>query len=255
MNEKILVVEDEKEIADLIRDYLTASNYKVVIAHDGEAGLELFESEKPQLAILDIMLPKKDGFEVCRTIRSKSNIPILMLSAKKEDTDKIIGLGLGADDYITKPFSVAYLKARIQNLMKQRERLHSIYSNLLPGEVKMQPRPNLIAQIDEQFMDDVLAIIKENLDNNEFSVEELVRLIGLSRTTFYNKMKSLTGMSPVEFIRDHRLSHAAILITTEQLLVKEICYMTGFSDLKYFGKCFKTKYGMSPSKYRDMHKN
>ena len=100
MNEKILVVEDEKEIADLIRDYLTASNYKVIIANDGEHALELFASEKPQLAILDIMLPKKDGFEVCRTIRSKSNIPILMLSAKKEDTDKIIGLGLGADDYI-----------------------------------------------------------------------------------------------------------------------------------------------------------
>lgn len=119
MNEKILVVEDEKEIADLIRDYLTASNYKVVIANDGEAGLELFESEKPQLAVLDIMLPKKDGFEVCRTIRSKSNIPILMLSAKKEDTDKIIGLGLGADDYITKPFSPRELIARVQSQLRR----------------------------------------------------------------------------------------------------------------------------------------
>ncbi|MBI9015068.1 MAG: response regulator transcription factor [Clostridiales bacterium] len=119
MNEKILVVEDEKEIADLIRDYLTASNYKVVIANDGEAGLALFESEKPQLAVLDIMLPKKDGFEVCRTIRSKSNIPILMLSAKKEDTDKIIGLGLGADDYITKPFSPRELIARVQSQLRR----------------------------------------------------------------------------------------------------------------------------------------
>ena len=119
MNEKILVVEDEKEIADLIRDYLTASNYKVVIANDGEMGLELFNSEKPQLAILDIMLPKKDGFEVCRNIRSKSNIPILMLSAKKEDTDKIIGLGLGADDYITKPFSPRELIARVQSQLRR----------------------------------------------------------------------------------------------------------------------------------------
>lgn len=119
MNEKILVVEDEKEIADLIRDYLSASNYKVIIANDGEKGLELFESEKPQLTILDIMLPKKDGFEVCRTIRSKSNIPILMLSAKKEDTDKIIGLGLGADDYITKPFSPRELIARVQSQLRR----------------------------------------------------------------------------------------------------------------------------------------
>lgn len=119
MNEKILVVEDEKEIANLIRDYLTASNYKVVIANDGVTGLTLFDKEKPQLAILDIMLPEKDGFEVCRTIRSKSNIPILMLSAKKEDTDKIIGLGLGADDYITKPFSPRELIARVQSQLRR----------------------------------------------------------------------------------------------------------------------------------------
>ena len=119
MNEKILVVEDEKEIANLIRDYLVASNYKVITSNDGEEALELFESEKPQLAILDIMLPKKDGFEVCRTIRSKSNIPILILSAKKEDTDKIIGLGLGADDYITKPFSPRELIARVQSQLRR----------------------------------------------------------------------------------------------------------------------------------------
>ncbi len=119
MNEKILVVEDEKEIANLIRDYLSASNYKVIIANDGEEALKLFNSESPQLAILDIMLPKKDGFEVCRTIRSKSNIPILMLSAKKEDTDKIIGLGLGADDYITKPFSPRELIARVQSQLRR----------------------------------------------------------------------------------------------------------------------------------------
>ncbi len=139
MNEKILVVEDEKEIANLIKDYLTASNYKVIIANDGEKGLELFASEKPQMAILDIMLPKKDGFEVCRTIRSKSNIPILILSAKKEDTDKIIGLGLGADDYITKPFSPRELIARVQSQLRRYNELSTnqetseliVYDNLI----------------------------------------------------------------------------------------------------------------------------
>lgn len=119
MNEKILIVEDEKEIAHLIRDYLTASNYQVFLAEDGEAGLLAFEKEKPDLAILDIMMPKKDGFEVCRNIRAKSNIPILMLSAKKEDTDKIIALGLGADDYITKPFSPRELIARVQSQLRR----------------------------------------------------------------------------------------------------------------------------------------
>ena len=108
MNEKILIVEDEKEIAHLIRDYLTASNYQVVLAEDGEAGLLAFEKEKPNLAILDIMMPKKDGFEVCRNIRAKSNIPILMLSAKKEDTDKIIEQHLEAaeaEDLMSEKYS------------------------------------------------------------------------------------------------------------------------------------------------------
>lgn len=129
MNEKILVVEDEKEIAHLIRDYLSASNYQVVLAGDGLTGLEMFDKEKPQLAILDIMLPEKDGFEVCRTIRQKSNIPVLILSAKKEETDKIIGLGLGADDYITKPFSPRELIARVQSQLRRYNELSTNQEN------------------------------------------------------------------------------------------------------------------------------
>ncbi len=119
MNEKILVVDDEKEIAELIKDYLSASNYSVTVAHDGEEALKCFNSEKFSLAILDIMLPKKDGFSLLKTIRAQSNIPILLVSAKKEDTDKIVGLGLGADDYITKPFSPRELIARVQSQLRR----------------------------------------------------------------------------------------------------------------------------------------
>lgn len=116
---KILVVDDEREIAELIRDYLKASGYDVHLAFDGLAGLETFEKIDPDLAILDIMMPEIDGLELCRKIRSTSNIPIIMLSAKKEDTDKILGLGLGADDYMTKPFSPRELIARVQSQLRR----------------------------------------------------------------------------------------------------------------------------------------
>ncbi len=116
---KILVVDDEKEIAELIRDYLKAAGYNVHMAFDGHQGLEKFETLEPDLAILDIMMPGIDGLELCRKIRGSSNIPIIMLSAKKEDTDKILGLGLGADDYITKPFSPRVLIARVQSHLRR----------------------------------------------------------------------------------------------------------------------------------------
>src|SRR5690554_2790949 len=111
---EILVVDDQKEICDLIQDYLEIEGYKVITAYDGEEAIELYRRHQPELIILDVMLPKLDGMEVCRRIRSQSIVPILMLSAKKSDVDKILGLGLGADDYITKPFSPGELVARVR---------------------------------------------------------------------------------------------------------------------------------------------
>lgn len=139
-NEKILIVEDEKEIAFLVRDYLKASNYTVILAHDGEEAVDLFNKETPDLVVLDIMLPKMDGFEVCRTIRAKSPVPILMLSAKKEDTDKILGLGLGADDYVTKPFSPRELLARVQSQLRRYKELsvsQSTSTTLAIGDIEI----------------------------------------------------------------------------------------------------------------------
>lgn len=117
--EKILIVEDDLQIQTLIRDYVNASGYIAITASDGEEALMKFESESPHLALLDIIVPKIDGFEICRKIRNESNIPIIMLSSKKEDTDKILALGLGADDYIEKPFSPRVLIAKIQSQFRR----------------------------------------------------------------------------------------------------------------------------------------
>ncbi|MBB6672483.1 response regulator transcription factor [Cohnella nanjingensis] len=121
--ERILVVEDEPEIAELLKDYLEAERYEAILCKDGEEALRTFRSSKPQLVILDIMLPRMDGFEVCRVLRSESDVPILMLSAKKRDTDKILGLGFGADDYVVKPFSPGEVIARVKAQLRRQSRL------------------------------------------------------------------------------------------------------------------------------------
>lgn len=120
---KILIVEDEESIADLEKDYLELSGFEVEIENSGDVGLRRALDEEFDLYILDLMLPGVDGFELCRRIREKKNTPILMVSAKKDDIDKIRGLGLGADDYMTKPFSPSELVARVKAHLARYERL------------------------------------------------------------------------------------------------------------------------------------
>ena len=143
MNNVILVVEDEREIAELVRDYLKREQYEVHLASDGEEGLNIFRQLKPTLVILDILLPKLDGMEFCRIARSESNVPILMMSAKKSDMDKVLGLTLGADDYITKPFSPTELVARVKALIRRYISLSQApqsISNLQFGGLEIDPK-------------------------------------------------------------------------------------------------------------------
>lgn len=130
---RILIVEDEETIADLERDYLELSGFEVEVANDGETGLGKALTDQFDLVILDLMLPGVDGFEICREVRQKKNTPIIMVSAKKDDIDKIRGLGLGADDYMTKPFSPSELVARVKAHLARYERL--IGSNVQTNDI------------------------------------------------------------------------------------------------------------------------
>ena len=115
----VLIVEDEKNIVDIIRFNLQRTGYDTLEAYDGEAGLAMAREKKPDLILLDVMLPEMDGFEVCRRVRAQSDIPIIMLTAREEEADKVMGLELGADDYITKPFSMRELMARVKANMRR----------------------------------------------------------------------------------------------------------------------------------------
>ena len=125
----ILVVDDEKEIADLVEIYLVSDGYKVFKANNAQEGLEILDKEEIHLVLLDIMMPGMDGLEMCRRIRETNNIPIIMLSAKSTDLDKILGLGTGADDYVVKPFNPLELTARVKSLLRRYTQLGAIAEN------------------------------------------------------------------------------------------------------------------------------
>lgn len=254
---KILVVEDDDKLRGFITNILE-NDYEVLEAENGKIGYQMIIDKNPDFIISDIMMPEMNGIELLKKIRTTietSHVPIILLTAKTTIESQLEGLTYGADDYITKPFSVAYLKARIENLLNQRKRLQEIFGSIEENEFKeFNPKPHLISDQDEEIMLKVIQSIELNIDKNDFSVEELGAFVGLNRTTFFYKIKSLTGYSPVEFIRDIRIKRAAQLISSNQLLIKEIAYMTGFSDIKYFNKSFKKKYGISPMEYRKQNK-
>jgi AraC-like DNA-binding protein len=198
-----------------------------------------------------------------------SHIPIVLLSAKTTIDDKLAGLGYGADDYITKPFSSVYLKARVENLLAQRRKLQEIYvSSLMTNTldtgfdttVEKQDVDNEEQNIslrDRKFMDKLLVIVEENMSNSELVVEDLARELAMGRSVFFKKIKSLTGLAPIEFIRELRMKKAAQLILTDEYNMIEVSDMVGINDSRYFSKCFKKIYGMTPSEYKEqnLHKN
>ena len=218
----------------------------------------------PDIIISDVMMPEKDGIEMVRELREEMNtshIPIVMLTAKSTIESRIEGMKSGADDYITKPFSAAYLKARIFNLVDQRKKLQALFcASLLPTSTSQQPnyekeetQPSLSAN-DRKFIDKVMETIEKHLDNGDLMVEDIANEVNMSRSVFFKKLKTLTGLSPVEFLREIRMKRAAQLIETDEYNMAQIAYMVGLNDSHYFSKCFKQQYGMTPTEYKESRK-
>jgi DNA-binding response OmpR family regulator len=137
--ETILVVDDEQNIVELARLYLEQAGFKVIAAHTGKSALERFKSESPALMVLDLMLPEIDGWEVCRRIRANSDVPIIMLTARDDDIDKIVGLEIGADDYMTKPFNPRELVARVKAILRRADRAASPTKTYRLGDLAIDP--------------------------------------------------------------------------------------------------------------------
>lgn len=258
----ILVVEDNEELKAFLKNILS-ENYTVITASNGEEGLQHTVDDLPDLIISDVMMPVMDGLEMIRQIKENNNIchiPIIVLSAKASLDDRIAGLEQGIDDYITKPFSATYLKTRIASLLNQRKALQELYmSRLMEGKHTSSPDPLTPSQpqitpYDEQFMEKVMAYMEEQMDNAELTIDEFAEQLMLSRTIFYRKLKSIVGLTPVDFIREIRIKRAVQLIDSDEYNFSQVAYMTGFNDPKYFSKCFKKVIGINPSEYKERKK-
>lgn len=248
---RILVVEDNDEL----RSYLVSSLssiYNVQACANGKEALIIIKEFWPELVLSDIMMPEMRGDELCVAIKSDietSHIPVLLLTALGDENNVLDGLSIGADEYLIKPFSVKILRANIANLLANRELLRMRYANLDIEMKSMVPSANGTNSLDWKFISNVKKIVDENINNPEFTVDVLCESSGMSRTSFYCKLKALTGQSPTEFIRMMRLKRATELLKEGVYAINEISDMVGFSETKYFREVFKKHYKMSPSKY------
>lgn len=258
----MLLIEDNLELRFFLRS-IFSQRFRIIEAANGVEGLEKAIKYVPDIIISDIMMPEKDGITLVKELREElttSHIPIVLLTAKTDMDTKLQSLELGADSYITKPFSATYLEARVDNLLARRQKLRQFYCDHLmdinPPKVENEEEEvDVMSQQDRRFLEQLTNFMERNIDNGELVVDDLVHEMAVSRSVFFKKLKSLTGLAPIEFIKEMRVKRAAQLIETGEFNMTQISYMVGINDPRYFSKCFKQRFGMTPTEYREKQKN
>jgi DNA-binding response OmpR family regulator len=243
----LLLVEDNEDFRFYLKDNLK-SEYRIIEARNGQEGLQKALDTLPDLIVSDIMMPELNGIELCKKIRSDarlSHTPVILLTARSSEEQKLEGFDVGANDYITKPFNFEILLSRIRNLIIQRESYHKTF----PGQLDVKATELKITSMDQKFIEKAIKCVEDHISEPEFSVEDLSHELGISRAHFYKKVLALTGKSPLEFIRTIRLQQAAQLLEKSQLTVAEVAYKVGFNNPKYFARYFREQYHMLPSAY------
>ena len=246
---KLLLVEDNQEFRTFLKEQLE-DFYQIIEAADGEEGERKAIEENPNLIISDIMMPKVDGIELCRRIKTNvqtSHIPVILLTARTADDIKINSYEVGADSYMSKPFNFDMLMVRIEKLIEQQEKRKQEFRK----NIEVNPSAITITSVDEQLIQKCLEYIEKNMDNPEYGVEELSGDLGMVRMSLYRKLQSITGHTPTDFIRSIRLKRAAQLLQGSQLPIVEIANRVGFSSPSYFSKCFREMFGMLPKQYAE----
>jgi len=247
-NYKILIIEDDNDVRQFLKEEI-GIYFEVVAAEDGVAGLEKVQEYDADLIVCDVLMPRMNGYEVTKKLKEDlqtSHIPVILLTALGTPENHLEGIESGADAYISKPFSVKLLLARIIKLIEQREKLREKFSSE-PG----LNRPAICStDKDKEFIDRLHLILEKEITNAEFSVDDFAVQMGLGRTVFYKKVKGITGHSPNEYLRIIRMKKAAEMLLSSNLTVAEVSYKVGINDPFYFSKCFKAQFGMAPSIYQ-----
>ena len=254
---KVLVVEDNAELKVYIYNTLS-DKYEVRDAANGKEAMDIITGGwTPDMIITDLMMPEMDGIELINRIRNDfttSHIPIILITARHESDTHLKAMKYGADGYITKPFTMELLIARMENLMDRRKALLTEYAGRSNGgkqdaKVSLSPAEVVITDRDEELRRKVMQWLEETIADSEVTVDNLAAYVGMGRTSMYNKLKGLTGKSPVELIQDYRLEKATYYLKSGQLSVSETSYKVGFSDPGYFSRSFKKHFGISPAEY------
>lgn len=242
----ILLVEDNVDFRTFMQEMLS-DKYMVHVAADGQIAYNTVHKVLPDLIISDVAMPNVDGLELCKMLRKDirtSHIPIVLLTARTADEDKIKGLETGADDYIAKPFNMELLMLTVHNLLQK-----SKVQKQFQKAVDISPSEVQITSMDEKLIEKAVALVEKNMAEADFSIVDLSKELGMSRVYLYKKMLAITGKSPIEFVRTIRLKRGAQLLEKSQMNIAEVAYEVGFNNPRYFSKHFKEEYGMLPTAY------
>jgi len=241
---EILVVEDNRELASFLCLHFKSA-FKVQLALDGEEGLKKIRKSQPDLVISDIMMPRMDGFALCKAVKESietSHIPVILLTSKADDDSRFEGLYRGADVYVSKPFRLQELDLQIRNIIRARANLRKHFSSLGTFHQAL----GTLGNRDQSFIRSLTDAVNKNIDNTNFDVDMLCREVGISRTLLHLKIKKIAGLSTTEFIKKIRLNEARKMLEEHNYTVSEIAYRVGFSDPSYFSKAFKKEFNRSP---------
>ncbi|MEZ4858305.1 MAG: response regulator [Flavobacteriaceae bacterium] len=248
----LLVVDDNPAI----RSYTASifeNTYKIEMASNGKEALTIAKEVIPDIIISDVMMPEVDGFQFSESLKQNeftSHIPIILLTARTEEEEKLKGIHSGADGYVTKPFSARVLKATVKNLIENRRKLQMRFSQ----EVILRPKDIAISSADEKFLENLQKVMDTHITNPDFSAEIFSKEMGVSRMQLHRKLRAITGQSTTEFIRSQRLKLATTLLSSSSATISEIAFSVGFNDPSYFTKCFKQEFGYAPSDYPSAQK-
>lgn len=254
-NYTILIVEDDQGIREYLSEELS-ENFQVLTAENGLEALQLMEKQTNiTLVLSDVLMPWMNGFELCKKIKASpvlSDIPVILLTALGEIDQRMYGIAEGADDYIRKPFHIDYVKVKIIRLLEERRRLQKKFMQTMQtGGIPIIENNKKIDSSDEIFISQFISLLETSYAKTDISVEKLSEELNISRVHLYRKIKEISGLTPVDYLRNFRLSKAVELLDKRRFSVSEVAYQTGFSSPAYFSKCFKDVFNMTPSEYME----
>lgn len=254
----ILIAEDNPDLVSLLSQIL-GYEHNLIVARNGQEGIDLALRHVPDIVVTDVMMPLKDGYELCYTLKNHeltSHIPIIMMSAKTGKDSRLTGLRQGADVYLEKPFQPDELEAIVETMLEQRRRLQAYYQSIsgVREEEITKPASTLPDQKEDEFLQKVRQAVEEHLEQEDFSVEQLSQFLLMDASNLYRKVKALTGLSPVQYILSLRLRLAKKLLRESDTPITSIALDCGFNSSGYFSRVFKKDTGMTPSQYRKQQK-